>query len=85
MDEDENGTLDEAAYDKAVSESDLRADDDLRAAAPREAPSSPPRLSAEEVARLHAEIELLQGLLDTARFDHRGGASNGHDPHRLLA
>ena len=49
-DEDENGTLDEAAYDDAVSESELRADDDLREASPREAPSSPPRLSPEDVA-----------------------------------
>ena len=54
-DEDENGTLDEA-----VSESELReADDDLREAESQEAPSSTPRLSPEDVAQLHAQIELL--------------------------
>ena len=58
-DEDENGTLDEVAYDETVSESDLRADDDLREAESQEAPSSTPRLSPEDVAQLHAQIELL--------------------------
>ena len=71
-DEDDNGTPDETAYDDVVSESDRKADG-VREADSRERPSSPPRLSAEDVAQLHAEIDLLQGRLATARFDHGGG------------
>ena len=77
-DDAENGTPDEAAYDEVTSESDLRDAGDLGEAA------SPPCLSAEAVAQLHQQIELLQGRLDTARFDHRGGTSHGHDLGRLL-
>ena len=70
-DEDE-GPPDATAYDDAVYESDLQ-DDDVRETASREGPTSPPRLSADDVAQLHAQIELLQGRLDTARFDQGGG------------
>ena len=31
-----------------------------------------------------SKSSLLQGRLDTARFDHRGGTSHGHDLGRLL-
>ena len=82
-DEDDGGTPDEKAYDDALYGSDQMSDD-IREADPREAPSSPPRLSAAEVAQLRAEVEMLQGRLATARFDHRGVANNGNDPAASL-
>ena len=92
--EDEAGT-----HDEAVSESDLReADDDSAeadvdlddAGAPeagaRQSSASPPRFWPADVARLHAQIELLEGRLAMARFDSRGSATtNGPTTHRLLA
>ena len=81
--EDGDGTPDEEAYDGAVHECDQRPDD-IREADSREASSSPPRLSAAEVAQLRAEVDMLQGRLATARFDHRGVASNGNDPAAAL-
>jgi hypothetical protein len=59
----EDATRDAAADEDEVSDSDLRE------AAPREGPS----WSADDVARLHAKIELLEGRLETARFDQGGG------------
>ena len=61
--------------------------DESREAGPREASSSAPRLwAAVDVARLHAQIELLKGRLAMARFDSRGSATtNGLTTHRLLA
>jgi hypothetical protein len=65
--DEDDGTCDAAADDDEVSESDIRE------AASREGPTSPPRWSADDVARLHAKIELLEGRLETARFDQGGG------------
>ena len=66
--EDDDGTIDEHAYDGEVYESD-QMPDETREAGPREAPSSGPRFSAtDDVAQLHATIELLEGRLATARL-----------------
>ena len=82
-DEDADGPLDEHASDGVVSESDHMPDetreaarqmpDATREAGPREAsPTAPRLLATDDVAQLHATIELLSGQLAAARFDSRG-------------
>ena len=60
---DGSGTPAEQAYDDAGYESDQMPADireaDIRESDPQEASSSPPRLSAAEVAQLRAEVAML--------------------------